>query len=72
MKHVTEARLTEGDELHCGICGDQFTLAFHPDVEPPLWVQLALKDAFASLHRDCAGVPQQVPTVETLRYERAD
>lgn len=72
-KHVTEARLTEGDHLECEHCGDKLELVFHPDNEPPLWIQLAAKDAFLSLHAHCTIEDEQAePTVETLRYERTD
>ena len=70
-KHVTEARCTECDQICCHNCGDILELSFHPDHESPLWMQLAIKDAFVAMHKDCDNDPQPVPTFESLRYERA-
>lgn len=71
-KHVTEARQGRSDLLECQHCNDRLELVFQPD-EPPLWIQLAVKDAFASMHAHCKPEDEQAePTSETLRYERTD
>lgn len=63
-EHCDEA----SEALHCEHCGDYL----HLYEDPPLWIQLALKDAFLLTHRDCPNDPQPRHVCEHIRYARSD
>jgi hypothetical protein len=65
-KHVIQQTSGEQDSLFCQNCQDQLDLSN----EAPLWMQLAVKDAFVSLHAACPLDHQARPTIESLTYER--
>lgn len=72
-KHVTQHSIVidehNEDMLTCEHCHDVLSIVG----DPPLWMQLAIKDAFVSMHAACTIEDEQKePTVEVLRYERAD
>lgn len=72
-KHVTQRSISSDehneDILTCEHCGDVLGIVG----DPPLWMQLAVKDAYVSMHASCTIEDEQTePTVEVLRYERAD
>lgn len=75
MKHVIQISLPANEHcdesseaLHCEHCGDYL----HIYEDPPLWIQLALKDAFLLTHRDCPNDPQPRHLCEHIRYARSD
>lgn len=67
MKHVTQVSAPDIESLRCDNCSDSLQI----NGAPPLWMQLAIKDAFLLAHRDCPDVPQIRPVHEVLIYERA-
>jgi len=66
VKHVIQVTSGGQDVLSCRNCQDQLDLSN----EAPLWMQLAIKDAFVALHAGCPLDHQARPAIESLTYER--